>query len=183
MEGIDVQAIIRQAISEYQLAEQAKKEPAQQAELLEERRKREQLERRVNELIEENKRSRQAAEEAERSSAIRSELQRLGVAKVDLAYRAVQDSIVRAADGSFIARQEAGDVPLRDYLSTFVAENPEFLPARITGGSGMTATVKASQPGRETIDLSQIRPGMSPEEMERVRQEIVRVASQTLKGF
>ncbi len=62
-------------------------------------------------------------------------------------------------------------------------ENPEFLPARIAGGTGMTATQKAPATGRETVDLEQIRPGMSTEEMERVREEIVRVASQTLKGL
>jgi hypothetical protein len=33
------------------------------------------------------------------------------------------------------------------------------------------------------VDLDRIRPGMSPEEMERVRQEIARVASQTLRGL
>ena len=33
-----------------------------------------------------------------------------------------------------------------------------------------------------TVDLDKIRPGMSAEEMERVRQEIARVASQTLRG-
>jgi hypothetical protein len=183
MEGIDIQAIVRQAIQEYQSAEQAQTEPAHQAELLEERRRREQLERRVNELVEENKRSRQAAEEAERNSAIRGELQRLGVAKVDLAYKAVQDGIVRSGDGRFVAREETGDKSLRDYLSAFVTENPEFLPARIAGGSGMTATLKAPASGKETIDLDRIRPGMSADEMQRVREEIVRVASQTLKGF
>jgi hemin uptake protein HemP len=33
------------------------------------------------------------------------------------------------------------------------------------------------------VDLDRIRPGMNAEEAERVRQEIVRIASQTLKGF
>jgi hypothetical protein len=33
------------------------------------------------------------------------------------------------------------------------------------------------------VNLEQIRPGMSAEEMQRVREEIVRVASQTLKGL
>jgi regulator of protease activity HflC (stomatin/prohibitin superfamily) len=58
MEGIDVQAVVRQAIQEFVNNEQAKAEPAHKAELQEERRRREQLERRVNELVEENKRSR-----------------------------------------------------------------------------------------------------------------------------
>jgi len=182
MEGIDIQAIVRQAIQEYANAEQAKSEPAHQAELLEERKRREQLERRLNELVEENKRSRQMAEEAERSSAVRAELQRLGVAKIDLAFRAVQDGVVRTPDGRLVARGDNGDVPVRDYLAAFVNENPEFLPARIPGGTGMTTTQKAPATGRETVELETIRPGMSAEEMQRVREEIVRVASQTLKG-
>jgi hypothetical protein len=183
MEGIDVQAIVRQAIQEYSSQEQSKSEPAYKAELLEERKRREQLERRVNELVEENKRSRKMADEADRSSAVRAELQRLGVAKIDLAFKAVQDGIVRTEDGRLVARTETGEMPVRDYLTAFVGENPEFLPARIAGGTGMTATLKAPTAGRETVELERIRPGMSAEEMQRVREEIVRVASQTLRGM
>jgi hypothetical protein len=47
----------------------------------------------------------------------------------------------------------------------------------------MTATPKAPAGGRETVELERIRPGMSAGEMQRVREEIVRVASQTLKGM
>jgi hypothetical protein len=47
----------------------------------------------------------------------------------------------------------------------------------------MTATLKAPGGGRETVSIEQIRPGMSPEEMQRVREEIVRVASQTFRGL
>jgi len=183
MEGIDINSIVRQAIQEYTTSEQAKSEPAHKAELVEERRRREQLERRVNELVEENKRTRQVAQEADRSSAVRAELQRLGVAKIDLAYKAVQDGIVRTEDGRLVARGDSGEVPVRDYLASFVSENPEFLPARIPGGSGMNANLKAANPPRENVDLEKIRPGMSAEEMRRVREEIVRVASQTLKGM
>lgn len=183
MEGIDVQSIVKQAIQEYVTAERDKTAPAHQAELQEERRRREQLERRVNELVEENKRSRHVAAEAERSSAVRSELQRLGVAKIDLAYKAVQDGIVRTEDGRLVARTDTGEVPVKEYLAGFVAENPEFLPARIAGGTGVTGSFKAPGTGRESVDLEKIRPGMSPEEMQRVREEIVRVASQTLKGM
>src|ERR1035438_9964678 len=67
MEGIDIQAIVRQAVQEFVNNEQAKSEPAHKAELQEERKRREQLERRLNELVEENKRSRKMAAEAERS--------------------------------------------------------------------------------------------------------------------
>ncbi len=183
MEEAEVQAIVRNAIQEFVNQEQAKSEPAAKAELQEERKRREQLERRLNELVEENKRSRKLAEEAERGAAVRAELQRLGVAKVDLAFKAVQDAVARAEDGRLVARGESGEVGLKEYLTAFVTENPEFLPARISGGTGMTTTFKAPGAGRESIDVERIRPGMSAEEMQRVREEIVRVASQTLKGF
>src|SRR5262249_20819786 len=182
MEGIDIQAVIRQAIQEFTTNEQAKSEPAYKAELQEERKRREQLERRLNELVEENKRSRKVAEEAERNATVRAELQRLGVAKIDLAFKAVQDGIVRTEDGRLVARAESGELPMKDFLTAFVTENPEFLPARITGGTGMTANLKAPAAGRDAVDLDRIRPGMSAEEMQRVREEIVRVASQTLRG-
>jgi hypothetical protein len=183
MEGTDIQAIVRNTLQEFMSLEQAKSEPAYKAELQEERKRREQLERRLNELVEENKRTRKRAEEADRSSAVRAELQRLGVGKIDLAFKAVQDGIVRAEDGRLVARSEAGDVPVKEYLTAFVNDNPEFLPARIAGGSGMTANLKAPGAGREAVDIERIRPGMSAEEMQRVREEIVRVASQTLRGL
>ncbi|HEY1337193.1 MAG TPA: hypothetical protein VGF59_06765 [Bryobacteraceae bacterium] len=183
MEGIDVQAIVRQAIQEFVSSEEAKSEPAHKAELQEERKRREQLERRLNELVEENRKSRKLAEEAERSAAVRAELQRLGVAKIDLAFKAVQDGIFRTEDGRLMARSETGEIPAKEYLTAFVSENPEFLPARIAGGTGMTATLKAPAVGRDSVDLEKIRPGMNAEEMQRVREEIVRVASQTLRGL
>lgn len=182
MEEADVQGIVRNAIQEFVNQQQSKNEPAVKAELQEERKRREQLERRLNELVEENKQSRKMAEEADRSAAVRAELQRLGVAKIDLAFKAVQDGIVRAEDGRLTARGDTGEMSVREYLTAFVNENPEFLPARISGGTGMTATYKAP-PERQSIDVERIRPGMSPEEMQRVREEIVRVASQTLRGF
>jgi len=182
MEDIDVQAVVKQAIQEFLQEQQAKSEPAYKTELVEERKRREQLERRLGEVEEESKRSRQTAEKAERGSAIRAELQRLGVAKIDLAFKAVQDGVFRAEDGRLVAHGDNGEVPLKDYLSAFVSENPEFLPARIPGGSGITAAHKAPREGDDKVDIDAIRPGMSAEELARVRKEILRVASQNLRG-
>ncbi len=183
MEDTDVQAIVKQAIQEFLQEQQSKSEPAYKTELVEERRRREQLERRLNEVEEESKRSRQAAEQAERGASIRAELQRLGVAKVDLAYRAVHDGVFRTEDGRLLAHSDDGEVPLKEYLSNFVSENPEFLPARIPGGSGITGAHKAPREGTENVDIENIRPGMSSEQTERVRKEILRVASQNLRGI
>jgi len=127
-------------------------------ELAEERRRREGLEKRV--------------EEAERGSAIRAELQKLGVAKIELAYKAVKDEVPR----------EAGE--MKTFLGKFVGENPELLPARLAGGSGANGGARGSgSSALGPVDIETIRPGMSAEELDRVRQEIARVASQTLRGF
>jgi hypothetical protein len=180
--GAELRSLIRGVIDEFVHAEQVKAEPAYKAELLDERKRREDLEKRVNDLVKENARSRQMADEAERSSTIRSELQRLGVVKVDLAYRAVKDDVQRRDDGQLIARSGPEEFGLRDYLKQFVQENPELLPARITGGSGMGSGPKAAS-NTGALDLDKIRPGMSPEELEKVRQEVSRVASQALRGM
>ena len=178
--GLDIEAIVQRAVQEYMHQDVTRKEPAYKAELQEERRRREQLEKRLNEVVAENKRNRQIAAESERGNAIRAELQQLGVAKVELAYKAVQDGIYRSEDGRLLAKVDGGEVPAKDYLTGFVADNPEFLPARISGGSGITASYKAPVPGA-AIDLDKIGPGMDKAELEKVRQEILRVASQTLK--
>ena len=175
----DLRAIVRAVIEEFVSAEQTKAEPVYKTELGEERKKRECLEQRVNELVEENQRSRAAAEQAERGSAIRTELQRLGVVKVDLAYRAVKDDVYRSEDGRLMAQ---GGAELKDYLAQFVGENPELLPARLGGGSGASAGQRSAQEGAP-VDLSRIRPGMSAEEMDRARREVARVAAQTLRGM
>jgi hypothetical protein len=179
---IDVAAVVRQTLEEFTRSERSRSEPAYKAELQEERKRREQLERRLNDVIEENRRNRLLAEEAERSTTIRAELQRLGVGKIELAFRAVKDEIGRTEDGRLMAKTDSGEVGLKDYLASFVAANPELLPARISGGTGMATNQKAGGSGPGSVDLDKIRPGMSRDEMERARQEIARIALQTLRG-
>lgn len=177
--GVDFRNLIQEAVREFVNLEQSKSEPAYKAELEDERRRRETLERRMNELVEENRKSRQLAEEAERSSSIRSELQRLGVQKLDLAFRAVKDDILRTEDGRLVGRTRDGEVTVKDYLMNFVNENPELLPARIPGGSGASTSSKApSSVPAGSFDIDKIRPGMPKEELERARQEISRIAQQ-----
>ncbi len=180
----DVRDVIRQAITDFVATEQSKAEPAYKAELAEERKRREQLERRMNEMAEENRKSRAMAEEAERTSTIRSELQRLGVVKLDLAYRAVKDDIQRTEDGRLIGRQDGEDVTVQSYLKQFVEDNPELLPARITTGIGTAHNRAGTSTGSagSNVDLDRIRPGMNSDELERVRQEIARVANQSLRN-
>ena len=176
-----VRDLVRQAIDEFVRVQQAKAEPAYKTELQEERKRRESLETRVNQLVEENRKARSAAEEADRNSQIRTELQRLGVSKVDLAFKAVKDDIVRGEDGRLQGKGNDGK-SLQEFLAAFVQENPELLPARIAGGSGVQAGPRSAQGGAPGIDIDKIKPGMKQEELERVRQEISRLTSQALRG-
>ena len=179
----DIRAVVRQAIDEFVKAEQQKDEPAYKAELIEERRRREALEGRLNQLVEENKRAHAAAEEADRHAQIRAELQRLGVAKIDLAFRAVKEDIARTEDGKLFARDGAEQRPVQDFLRKFVEDNPELLPARVSGGGGVHSTTKNAVTNSSTsVDIEKIKPGMNKDEMERIRQEIARLAAQTLGG-
>jgi len=66
----DIRDIVKQAIQEYVQAEHRKTEPAYKTELQEERKRREGMEARLNQLVEENRKARAQAEEAERSSQI-----------------------------------------------------------------------------------------------------------------
>jgi len=171
----ELKGLMKSVIQEYMNAEKTRSEPAYKTELVEEKKRREQLERRVNELVEENARSRQAAEESDRNAQIKSELTRLGVAKVELAFKVVKDEIQRATDGTL----QAGERDFKQYLTEFVQQNPEFLPARIAGGSG---AVSAPKPAVAGIDLEKIQPGMSPEELRRIREQISEVAAASLRG-
>lgn len=176
-----IRDLVRHAIEEFVRVEQRKAEPAYKAELHEERKRRESLEARLNQLVEENRKARAVAEEADRYSQIRSELQRMGVAKVDLAFRAVKEDIVRTDDGKLQGKgPEARS--LQEYLAGFVQENPELLPARIAGGSGAHTPSRSASKSEPGIELEKIKPGMSKEDLDRVRQEIARVASQAFRG-
>lgn len=177
---VDVRSLVRAAIEEFVQTQQQKAEPAYKAELQDERKRREGLETRVNQLVEENRRARAVAEEADKSSQIRSELQRLGVAKVDLAFKAVRDDVVRSEDGRLQPRGQEGK-SLQEFLSSFVQENPELLPARIAGGSGAQTASRNSAPA-PSVDLDTITPGMNKEDLDRVRKEISRLATQALRG-
>ena len=95
MEGMDIQAIVRQAVEEYANAEKTKSEPAYKAELTEERKRREQLERRMNELVAENERSREGRGGGGAQLGGTGGTATAGTTKIDLAFKAVQDGIVR----------------------------------------------------------------------------------------
>jgi hypothetical protein len=168
---------IRTMIGDYMRHKDEQQDSDLRVMLDEERRKRESLERQLGELGEENRRTRRQAEQTERVSRIQSCLQELGVRKVPLALRLVRDEIVRGEDGELYAQVKGAQIPYREFLEDFVAENPEFLPPRIAGGSGASGGERGEmRPGG--IDLNSIRPGMSREELAEAWKEVARLASE-----
>ena len=80
-----------------------------------------------------------------------------------------------------MARTAEGEKPMRDHLTAFVEQNPEFLPARISGGSGVSGPQKPAQM-KFAVDLERIKPGMNQEELQHVREQVSQLALQSLRG-
>jgi len=179
-EGGDPEAV-RRAIQEYMSHSGEAKTPDWKSKAAEEQRRRRDLERRLNELKEEHRRTRQQAEQSERFSVVRDALRELGVKKVDLAFRLVKDDIFRGEDGELYADTGGAQTPVDEYLKRFVAENPEFLPPRIAGGSGARGA-EQSELSTAGFELERIRPGMSREETAQAWKEVARLAGLNLKS-
>ena len=173
----DLEPTVRKVIGEYVRRSSEQEEPALKSKLSEERKRREKLEGLLNELKEENRQTRQRAEQAERFSRVRDSLRDMGVQKTELAFRLVKDEIFRGEDGELYAESGGGRVPYQEHLADFVAENPEFLPPRISGGSGATGA-GGSDLTSAGFDLDRIRPGMKQEELAQAWKEVARLAGQ-----
>lgn len=150
---------------------------AARKELAAEKRRREELERRVEDLMQESRRSQRQAEEAERDVRVREALREQGVKKVDLAFRLVKDDVLRGQDGRLYAESGGKRAPLEEHIARFLSENPEFLPPRIAGGSGASGAERREMSG-SGFDMESIRPGMSKEESRQAWKEVARLMGQ-----
>ena len=180
-EGWSTLETIRKAIGDCMRQSSQVTEPNLRERLEEEQRSRSQLEKQIQELSDESRRARQGAERTDRHSQVQTGLRELGVQKVELAFRLVKDAVYRGDDGELYADLKGAAVPYRKFLKDFVSENPEFLPPRISGGSG--ASGMEGQEISGAIDLDKIRPGMSREEMAEAWKEVARLAGQRPQGW
>lgn len=80
-----------------------------------------------------------AALEEKRVSAVSAALTEVGVQKVALALRALLPDVKRGEDGAYYTGPDDNPTPLKESISQFVKDNPEFIPARGQGGSGAGA--------------------------------------------
>jgi hypothetical protein len=102
---------------------------------------------------------------------LRQTLSALGVENLDLAVKAVHEDIVENGDRQWVTTPASGAVPAQQYLAEFLKKNRELLPARRLQGAGMPASRMESGGG---VDLEEIRPGMDPATLRKVRDAIGR---------
>ncbi len=181
MDEPDVQTIVQQAIDEYMRQDSARREPAYKTELQEERRRREQLEKRMNETG--ARRTSAAARWRRRPSG----RQQFGRSCRSWGWRKSTWLIRRCRTGSSARKTDAW------WRAATTATCQRISVGICTGESGVSAGEDCwrnrddgnaeSRTAANTggIDLDKISPSMSKEDLERVRQEILRVASQSLR--
>jgi hypothetical protein len=150
------------------------KERRYREEFEKERRERRQLQQQFEEMQAENRRQRKQADEVERLDLIREGLEARGVAKTKLALRLMKDDVSRDGEGQLCGSYEGSRMALGAYPDRFLADNPEFLPPRITGGSGVSGR-GVRELGASGVDLESIQPGMSREETRAAWKEVARL--------
>jgi hypothetical protein len=101
--------------------------------------------------------------ESERKSAIKdamSGIQFRDKLHSDLFYKAVNGDIVRNEDGELVAKTDAGDLPVKDYITEMAGNMDGFLAPKGAGGTGATVGGKAT---KNVVSMDDLKPGMSKE--------------------
>jgi hypothetical protein len=119
VEGIDIKQIIRDTVRETLAQAEA---PEYMAALRDETRRRESLERRVNELVAELRCARESAKKSELASVVRAELARVGVGDTALWAPAIIEQLERDEAGHIVSKAGQG---LRAFVDEFVGEHTQ----------------------------------------------------------
>lgn len=133
------------------------------------------LEKQVADLKAENDKRAEDLKREKRSSTLTTELGKLGIMpdRLKSAMRAVDPDIKFAEDGSLVGED---DTPVTEYLATWIKGNDHFLPPRQVGGAGASGGQRGR--GEKPPQLEDIKPGMKPEDMQRVREQIASLLKQ-----
>lgn len=150
---------------------QKKEANKDEGEVLTLRRELEKLNKAQQSLIEENKKTKQDAETKELHAQIRTSLSDfpfVSDSARELAFNNLKDRISKKGSALF----GPDDVPLKDFLANELEQTYDFLLSKKdVGGAGATGG------GRRDagIDLDDIRPGMSAEQLAAARAQIARL--------
>jgi hypothetical protein len=110
------------------------------------------------------------------SGALRTELLKfVPPERIDAALRIFSPDVKYSEEGNIVGGSD--DTPLKDFVEATIKQHEYLLPPKAVGGAGATAGGRRAAP----VDLNDIKPGMKPEELERVRGELHRIAQES--GF
>lgn len=142
----------------------SKVDPKVIAQLENERKARERLEKQVNDLLGENKKTKEEAELKERLAEIKSAMSKFSFANEgtrDMAFEYFAGKIKRGEDGALVAPGKDGEVPYDHFIKGHLESNPNLLAAKQSGGGGATG----GEPYRGSkFDASVIKPGMTSDQ-------------------
>ena len=125
------------------------------------------LEKQIADLRAENDKRTEEVRREKRNSTLTTELGKLGVPaeRMKAAIRVIDPDIKFTDDGQLVGDDET---PLTEYLAKWIGENDMFLPPKPVGGAGAGAGQRGR--GEKPPQIEDIKPGMKPEDMERIRQ-------------
>ena len=108
------------------------------------------------------------------SGTLRTELlKHVPAERIDAALRIFGPDVKYGEDGSIVGG--ADESPLSEYVEAAIQKHEYLLPPKQVGGAGATAGTRRGQPA---VDLNDIKPGMKPEDLARVREHMARVAAE-----
>jgi hypothetical protein len=97
--------------------------------------------------------------------------------RIDAALRIFGPDVRYAEDGTIVGG--ADELPLSEFVEAAIQKHEYLLPPKQVGGAGATAGTRR---GQQSVDLNEIKPGMKPEDLARVREAIARAAADMGQG-
>jgi len=108
------------------------------------------------------------------NSMLRTELlKHVPADRIDAAMRIFAPDVKYSEDGSIVGG--ADELPLSEFIEAAIQKYDYLLPPKNVGGAGATPGNRRNQ---QTFNLEDIKPGMKPDEIARIREHIARVMAE-----
>lgn len=112
------------------------------------------------------------------NGSLRTELlKHVPAERIDAAMRIFGPDVRYAEDGTIVGG--ADESPLPEFIEAAIQKHEYLLPPKQVGGAGASAGTRR---GQQSVDLNEIKPGMKPEDLARVREAIARAAADMGQG-
>lgn len=110
------------------------------------------------------------------NSTLRTELlKHVPADRIDAAMRIFGPDVKYGEDGTIVGGSD--ELPLSEFVEAAIQKYEYLLPPKNVGGAGATA---GNRRGQQAVNLEDIKPGMKPEDIARVREHLARVAAEQM---